>query len=342
MATYNGRLFIQQQLDSIARQTRLPDEMVVTDDASTDGTAEYVEQFAATAPFPVHIHRNTGKLGFRGNFMRAISLCHSDLVALCDQDDVWDPNKLAVATAAFETPDTVLFFHDAWLIDGHGARIGEADIYRLPPSNPALSVHSLQNPFGFSMVFDRALLQLTDLWERSVDSLQLDQRMAHDQWLFFLATVFGAITFSELQLTEYRQHGNNAYGWAASKGLREKLRWRLRWLWNHHGRYEVLAYLSQVRAAILAESQLRLNGVWRERAIAGEQAYLDYAEQFRLRAQMYGDASPLERVKLLVQLRRNGSYRPSSNWNLGRAALAKDLAFGVMLKPFLIAPADEG
>ncbi len=342
MASYNGRRFIQQQLDSIVQQTRLPDELIVTDDASTDGTVECVEQFAATAPFPVHVYRNAEKLGFRGNFMRAISLCKSDLVALCDQDDVWNSNKLTVAAAAFETPDTVLFFHDAWLIDGDGARIGEADIFRLPPLNPALSVHSLNNPFGFSMVFDRALLQFTDLWERSVDSMQLNQRMAHDQWLFFLATVFGTIVFSDLRLTEYRQHGNNAYGWSAAKGLRENLRSRLPWLWNNGGRYKILAHLSRVRAEILADAKSRLSGIWRERAVAGEQAYLRYAEQFGLRGQLYSDAQILERVKLLLQLRRTGSYQAAGKWSFGRSALAKDVALGLVLKAFLIPPGDKG
>src|SRR5690348_8403095 len=90
MATYNGARYIREQLDDLAAQTRLPAEVVVCDDESSDGTVAILEHFAASAPFPVHIHRNSERLGYRANFMKCASLCSSDLVAFCDQDDRWD------------------------------------------------------------------------------------------------------------------------------------------------------------------------------------------------------------------------------------------------------------
>src|ERR1700692_1867054 len=96
MATYNGQKFIREQLDSLAAQQHLPSELIITDDASSDKTVAIAEQFAKTAPFTVHIHRHEKRLGYRANFMRAASRCTSELIAFCDQDDIWSPRTLAL------------------------------------------------------------------------------------------------------------------------------------------------------------------------------------------------------------------------------------------------------
>src|SRR5438132_13052341 len=88
MATYNCQKFIREQLDSLAAQQHLPSELVITDDASSDKTVAIAKQFATGAPFPAHIHRYGNRLDYRANFMRAASLCTSDVIAFCDKDDV--------------------------------------------------------------------------------------------------------------------------------------------------------------------------------------------------------------------------------------------------------------
>src|SRR5690349_6672659 len=67
MATYNGARYIGEQLDDLARQTQPPAELVVSDDSSSDGTLAIVERFASKAPFPVRIHSNPRRLGYREN-----------------------------------------------------------------------------------------------------------------------------------------------------------------------------------------------------------------------------------------------------------------------------------
>jgi glycosyltransferase involved in cell wall biosynthesis len=94
LCTYNGERFLHQQLDSIAMQTRLPDELVVCDDRSTDRTLAIVREFAASAPYPVRVFENQANLGFAANFEGAIRRCDGDLIALSDQDDVWYPTRL--------------------------------------------------------------------------------------------------------------------------------------------------------------------------------------------------------------------------------------------------------
>ncbi len=335
LTTYNGESFLQQQLDSIVAQTQRPDELVVTDDQSTDKTWAILTHFAETAPFPVRLNRNDASLGWRGNFMYTLSMCTSELVVLCDQDDVWHPDKLASAAAAMEQPDVLLFFHNAWLIDRAGARIGPADIFALPAYNPPLSVHSFFSPFGFSMVCRRSLLQFSDLWERSSDSNNRNNRAPHDQWLFFLATIFGAVVYSDRRLADYRQHGNNAVG--PPRPTRLLPRW-LDWLTNPGGRYHKLATAARDRAVILAESQGRLTGVWRDRAMAGEQRCLQLASRLESRAQLYECAAITSRIDRLVGLYREGTYRDRSGWGFNRSSLAKDAVLGVLLRPFLPQP----
>jgi glycosyltransferase involved in cell wall biosynthesis len=336
MTTYNGERFLGEQLRSIAAQERLPDELVVADDQSADRTREIISDFARTAPFPVRLHLNEPRLGWRGNFMSVLARCESDLIALCDQDDVWDPAKLAIAERAMDDPDALLFFHDAWLIDGTGKRTGPANIFSLPESNPPLSVYSFFSPYGFTMVCHRSLLALSDLWDQSTDSNDRRDRAPHDQWLFFLATVLGTVRFSRERLTGYRQHVGNAVGVPVSRGLPSRLRRaRQYWLSNPEARFRNLAAVARDRANILAACSIRISGPWRQRAILGRDCYLELAWRLESRAELYGDRRARARAERFQQLRRSGVYRGVSAWDFTRGALVKDAILGVALRPLL-------
>src|SRR5437660_962846 len=102
MCTYNGARYLQAQLDSIARQSTRPDELVVCDDHSTDDTPEIVRRFGSTAAFPVRVHVNEKNLGIHQNFGRAMSLANADVIFLSDQDDVWEPGKIETFLEVFQ------------------------------------------------------------------------------------------------------------------------------------------------------------------------------------------------------------------------------------------------
>src|SRR5580698_1985958 len=95
LCTYNGERFLPEQLASIREQSRLPDELVICDDASADQSVAIATRFAERAPFPVRIEANSRNLGSTPNFARAIELCNGDAIVLSDQDDVWLPDKLS-------------------------------------------------------------------------------------------------------------------------------------------------------------------------------------------------------------------------------------------------------
>lgn len=95
MATFSGARWLEAQLSSSAAQTLLPDELVVTNDGSTDDTAAVVAAFAARAPFPVRFTINPERLRFNGNFARAIALTRGNVVFISDQGDLRYPDKIA-------------------------------------------------------------------------------------------------------------------------------------------------------------------------------------------------------------------------------------------------------
>ena len=117
MATFNGGRYLREQLDSIRRQSLLPTELIVCDDGSSDNTVEIVRRFAADAPFKVVIDAHGQRLGFTPNFLRAIGLCTGEVVALCDQDDVWDERKLAVCIPEFADETVMTVTHRVQVVD---------------------------------------------------------------------------------------------------------------------------------------------------------------------------------------------------------------------------------
>ena len=113
MATYNGEKYLKEQLDSFVQQTRQPDELVVTDDCSTDGTLGLLKAFAKTAPFDMAVHQNQRNYGYCGNFNQASMRTGGDLVFLSDQDDVWFPEKVErMARAAEDNPAALVLMND--------------------------------------------------------------------------------------------------------------------------------------------------------------------------------------------------------------------------------------
>jgi len=118
MCTYNGSKVLAEQLSSIREQTKLPHELVVCDDDSTDATPRIVHAFALDAPFPVRFFRNQATLGSTRNFEKAINLCAGQAIALCDQDDIWQPNKLErLASVLDSEPQVGGVCSNAFLMD---------------------------------------------------------------------------------------------------------------------------------------------------------------------------------------------------------------------------------
>lgn len=214
MCTRDGARFVEAQLKSILRQQRLPDEIVVSDDASADSTVEIVERVVASSPFDVVITRNAAPLGAAANFASALRRCTGDVVALCDQDDVWMPDKLAVVEDRLARGEAVAVFSDAELVDADGNRVG----LRLWESNglgprarrrladgadvlPALLRWNVVT--GATLAIRREVVDL---------ALPLPPDTLHDEWLALIAAGLGPVVAVEDPLVHYRVHAASSVG----------------------------------------------------------------------------------------------------------------------------------
>lgn len=216
LCTYNGAPFLREQLDSIAAQTRLPDELVVCDDGSTDGTAQIVREFAKAAPFPVRLTVNEANLRAYRNFEKAMSLCTGDCVFFCDQDDLWRPRKVEVlagrleeAEAAFGRSTPLLVHCDLEVVDG-ALRTLAPSMVRAEGACPTATGLLLSNTVtGCASAFNRALVELASPFP---DPAVAHGRLWHDWWLALCAAAAGRLMFVDEPLVRYRQHGANTLG----------------------------------------------------------------------------------------------------------------------------------
>jgi glycosyltransferase involved in cell wall biosynthesis len=321
MATYNGERYLGEQLESLAAQQHLPSELVITDDVSADSTLAIAQEFAKKAPFVVAVHRNDERLGFRGNFMKAAKLCSSELIAFCDQDDVWLPRKLARCIEPFKDPDVLLAYHSATVVTEAGQPIGNLDHFASLSISPPLSrypIKWMQYALGFTEVFRRTILDLSDLWELSSDYADLTAPMGHDQWVFFIASVFGKIAYIDERLVSYRQHATNFVGWAGGP-----MRYNLPHLLVSVAReLPALQQVAERCAEMLDQATENLAGPWRRQASTGAAQYRRLAKVYSARKQLYTSPALADRVKSFYSIMSAGGYRPKQIGGLGRKALA--------------------
>ena len=213
LATYNGSRFLREQLESLATQTLLPAELLVSDDASIDDTRALLERFAGQAPFPVRLLPPGPRLGYADNFLRAARACLSRYVAFCDQDDRWLPVKLETCLRRLERDRSVCSTHRHILTDASGQPRGELH-HRVAADgvHPQLTLPLYSNPFGNSMVFRRDLLDAVDLGFRPPQPGRPELPLSHDTWVYNIAASLGAVSHIAEPLVLYRQHGGNVFG----------------------------------------------------------------------------------------------------------------------------------
>jgi glycosyltransferase involved in cell wall biosynthesis len=328
MATFNGARYIRQQFDSLAAQTHLPSELVVTDDGSTDETLELVHDFAVKAPFPVFIHQNETQLGYRANFFHATTLCKSDLIAFCDQDDIWDRRKIELCVPLFDNPDVLLAYHNALTITADGHTIRSLDDWVLPQLiNPPMSAGPWPFVKGFTQIFRSSVPFLPVLWATSVD-WNRRERMAHDQWFFFLSSVLGSIAYVKEPLVYYRQHDSNVVGAGDREHFSDSV--RLSFL-NFSMRYAHLEECARQCANILDLAKERWNGTWHARASIAATKYQQLAQHYADRRTLYTATETGRRLLAFINILSSGGYSSNDRYRFGPKSLAKDALLGVAM-----------
>jgi hypothetical protein len=213
LCTYNGERFLPEQLASIGKQTRLPDELVVCDDRSMDRTMEILRAFAASVSFPVKIVQNTANLGSTRNFEHAIRLCEGDLIALSDQDDIWYPNRLQRSEQEFLAhPQAGLIFSDADLIDEEDRPLGKTLWQRLGfvgKLNRDLLAGRFLVLAKHRFVTGATVMFRADLRDHF---FPIAEGWIHDEWISLIAAAFSDLKPIDQPLIRYRIHSSQQVG----------------------------------------------------------------------------------------------------------------------------------
>lgn len=209
VATYNGARFLSQQLESILNQTHSVDEVVVTDDGSTDGTLAIIEHVRLTGA-PLRLLPDRTHVDVLRNFERGIAAARGDIVFLCDQDDVWRPQKVEVTVGAMAGTGAGAAFSDAGIIGREGTSktlweaVGFTNRRRRRWAKDPIGVLLQRNVVtGATLAADRRAIQ---------PLLPLPRGGWHDLSLAVLLAAKTTVLPIGTPLIDYRLHSDNAAG----------------------------------------------------------------------------------------------------------------------------------
>lgn len=197
LATYNGAKFLQEQLDSILPQLSSTDEVIISDDGSSDGTLELLHQIADAR---IKIFQNKNPHGFVHNFENALKQASGDYIFLSDQDDVWKKNKVQIVLQALGHADLIV--HDADLVNGKMQSLGR-NYYSTLHHHTGFLMNLYKTRFlGCCMAFNRKVQNAVLPFPSGI--------VGHDYWIGMYALLHFKVLFISDSLMYYRRHGNNA------------------------------------------------------------------------------------------------------------------------------------
>lgn len=223
LCTYNGEEHLAEQLRSILAQSVLPDEIIISDDGSSDGTLAMVRR--ELAPVAARVRILEGRAGgVTANFARALAACRGEIILLSDQDDRWATDRVRDTRDLFRARAELDFlFADAELVDGAGRPLGFGLFDALEFSAPErIAVH---NGHGMEVFIRRnvATGATSALRRRLVERARpFPEEWLHDEWLAIIAAATGTIDVHGSRVIDYRQHGSNVVG-AEPRTLQHKI-----------------------------------------------------------------------------------------------------------------------
>jgi len=215
MGTYNGEKYIEPQLDSLLNQTVLPDRILIHDDRSTDATPEILARYQSAHPGLIDVVLNSSNSGGSArNFMSMMTTVRDDYLMLCDQDDVWLPDKIELSYSKIAQMEA-RWGADAPCLMHSDLTVVDENLNPDPNSfrestfanydRTTLRDQIIQNTAtGCTIMYNRAL---ADLIIRTPDHMVM-----HDWWISLIAAAFGHMDHIDDRTILYRQHRENQVG----------------------------------------------------------------------------------------------------------------------------------
>jgi len=225
-ATYDGESFVGDQIESILRQSHPDWKLTVQDDCSTDGTGTVIRDYARQHPDRIVARERGSNSGSaKQNFFELLLASRARYVMLCDQDDVWLDDKIAVTLQRMmemerrHGADTPLLVHSDLMVADTALRVTARSMMaaqQLDGRESRLNRLVIQNTVtGCTVMVNRALVAMV--------REPFDRIVMHDWWLALIASAFGAIGFVDAPTVLYRQHDTNTVGARPSRGLAYKV-----------------------------------------------------------------------------------------------------------------------
>lgn len=197
MATYNGEEYIKEQLDSILVQLNNNDEIVISDDGSSDNTINIINSYKDKRIKLI----NGPKLGVKKNFENAIKNCQNEYIFLADQDDIWVGNKVEIVLNYFIRKKADLIIHDCDVVNNKLEVINES-FYDLRKSKKGKIKNIFKNSYiGCCMAFKSSFKDKILPIPNNIEM--------HDQWIGLKIERYGKVKFINEKLIHYRRHDNN-------------------------------------------------------------------------------------------------------------------------------------
>ncbi len=218
IATYNGERFIRAQIRSILSQLSSDDEIVISDDGSTDNTLSIVHEL--NSPL-IKVFTNKGQHGYTPNFENALAHAKGDYVFLSDQDDIWKPQKVKVCMEHLKNSDFVI--SDATMVDAENRIIAQSFCAERH-SKPGLLNNLIRFSYlGCCMAFRKEVLR------KALPFPPNHKCCTHDNWLALVGLAFHKTVFLNDKLIRYRRYGDNtsAAGLKKTTSAWFKLKYRL-------------------------------------------------------------------------------------------------------------------
>jgi glycosyltransferase involved in cell wall biosynthesis len=208
IATYNGELYIAEQLDSILNQSFQEYMIICRDDISTDNTFSILHSYQKKYPNIIKVSQNKERLGVVSNFEKLIEDSSSEYMALCDQDDIWHKDKLRISMNALESRNQkipLLFHSDLVMVDSNLKLLNSSFFkkrgYAFPKEKSLDIFLGRSGVMGNTMVFNKNLKNSILPFPKSL--------IVHDYWIALVNEAIGERISYHEALIDYRLHSNN-------------------------------------------------------------------------------------------------------------------------------------
>lgn len=199
MCTYNGALYIEDQLKSIMNQSIIPAEVIICDDRSTDETVVILKRFEKEYK-QIKVIINESQLGFNKNFEKALSLANYDLIAISDQDDIWAIEKLNILASSFAKDSSVVYCNSIRFKDTIPTDLLPSKTYRRVEGTCVKKLFLYNTCSGHAMMIKKKFLK---------NILPFPSKGFYDWWIAMIACCNGGLSYVNKTLVFQRLHQNN-------------------------------------------------------------------------------------------------------------------------------------